>query len=243
MALGTLAGLDLLALAAGTGAILVLVLSEKQALHGAVRHVHQDELRAALRFAVLALVVLPLLPEGPLFGPLEVRPRALWIVVLLFSALNFGGFIARRAFGDRRGYPMVGLLGGAVSSTAVTLDFSRHARREPAVARPLALGVIGACTVLLPRVAIVSAALNPSVSLALLPLLGPTLVVGALVLALPGPRARSSTPSPPPRWGIRFDCGWPSAWRWRSRSRSWRSRTCARDGRCLDSTGPPPCWA
>jgi uncharacterized membrane protein (DUF4010 family) len=181
--LGALAGTGLLALAAGTGAVVVLALNEKQRLHGAVNVVREEELRAALRFSVLALVVLPLLPEGPLFGPLAVKPRALWVIVLLFCALNFAAFIARRATGGRHGYGLVGMLGGLISSTAVTLDFSRRSRREPALAPSLAMGVIGACTVLIPRVLVVSAVLNSSVSLALLPFLVPAALVGALIVA------------------------------------------------------------
>ena len=181
--LGALAGTGLLALAAGTGAVVVLALNEKQRLHGAVNVVREDELRAALRFSALALVVLPLLPEGPLFGPLAVKPRALWVIVLLFCALNFAAFIARRATGGRHGYGLVGMLGGLISSTAVTLDFSRRSRREPTLALSLATGVIGACTVLIPRVLVVSAVLNSSVSLALLPFLAPAALIGALIVA------------------------------------------------------------
>ena len=57
-------------------------------------------MQAALQFAVLALVVLPLLPEGP-FGPFGgIRPRGIWLVVLIFSGVNFVGYIARRALGE-----------------------------------------------------------------------------------------------------------------------------------------------
>ena len=181
--LGALAGIGLLALAAGAGAVVVLALNEKQRLHGAVKVVREEELRAALRFGVLALVVLPLLPEGPLFAPFAVRPRALWVIVLLFCALNFAAFIARRATGGRHGYGVVGMLGGLISSTAVTLDFSRRSRRDPTLALSLATGVIGACTVLIPRVLVVSAVLNPSVSLTLLPLLAPAALIGTLIVA------------------------------------------------------------
>ena len=181
--LGALAGTGLLILAAGTGAVVVLALNEKQRLHGAVNVVREEELRAALRFSVLALVVLPLLPEGPLFGPLAVKPRALWVIVLLLCALNFAAFIARRATGRRHGYGVVGMLGGLISSTVVTLDFSRRSRREPTLAPSLAMGVVGACTVLIPRVLVVSAVLNSSVSLTLLPFLAPAALVGALLVA------------------------------------------------------------
>lgn len=183
LALGVMAGTGLLALAAGVGAVVVLALNEKQRLHGAVKVVREDELRAALRFGVLALVVLPLLPEGPVFGPFAVKPRALWVIVLLFCVLDFAAFIARRATGGRYGYGLVGMLGGLISSTAVTLDFSRRSRREPTLALSLATGVVGACTVLIPRVLVVSAVLNPSVSLTLLPFLAPAALIGALIVA------------------------------------------------------------
>jgi uncharacterized membrane protein (DUF4010 family) len=183
VALGSLAGIGMLALAAGTGAIVVLALSEKQRLHGVVHGVREAELQGALRFGVLALVVLPLLPPAIKLGPLALSPRTLWVIVLLFCALNFAGFIARRAAGARHGYGLVGMLGGLISSTAVTLDFSRRSRREPELARSLASGVVGACTVLIPRVLAVSAVMNPAVALQLLRYLAPAALVGGLIIA------------------------------------------------------------
>ena len=183
LALGTLAGLGYMAIASGATAVVVLALGEKSRLHRLVQRIGEVELRAALQFAVLALVVLPLLPEGP-YGPLGgIRPRELWIIVLLFSGLSFSGYLAQRIAGPRLGYPIAGLLGGIVSSTAVTLHFARQSRSEPAAAVPLAVGVIGACTVLLPRVAIVAGILNPAVAEVLLPLLALPAAVGVLMLA------------------------------------------------------------
>jgi len=173
LALATLAGTGWVMLAAGAGSLMVLALSEKQRLHGLVRNIGDKELHAALQFSVLALVVLPLLPAGPLFGELAIKPRALWIVVLLFSALNFAGYLARHAVGPERGYGIAGALGGVVSSTAVTLNFSRQSQRDDEPGVPLARGVIAACTVLVPRVLIVSAVLSPAVALALAPRLLP----------------------------------------------------------------------
>ena len=183
LALGTLAGLGHMAIVSGATAVVVLALGEKTRLHGMVQRIGQVELRAALQFAVLALVVLPLLPEGP-YGPLGgIRPRELWIIVLLFSGLSFSGYLAQRIAGPRLGYPIAGLLGGIVSSTAVTLHFARQSRSEPAASHPLALGVMGACTVLLPRVAIVAGILNPAVAGALLPLLALPAAAGTLMVA------------------------------------------------------------
>lgn len=191
VALGALAGLGYLALVGGATAIVVLALSEKTRLHAFVHRVGDAEMRAALQFAVLALVVLPLLPDGP-YGPLGgIKPRELWIVVLVFSALSFVGYLARKAVGARRGYPVTGMLGGVISSTAVTLQFSRQSRREPAMSTSLALGAIGACTVLLPRVAVLSAILNPPVALALVRFLLPPFVLGMAIVGIALWRSRS----------------------------------------------------
>jgi uncharacterized membrane protein (DUF4010 family) len=184
VALGALAGAGSWMIAVGAGSIVVLALNEKTRLHGAVSHLRQEELRAALQFAVLALVVLPLLPQGPFLGPANIRPQTLWIIVLLFCAINFAGFVARRSADAGHGYVLTGLLGGVISSTAVTFGFARYSRRYPNAAAALATGVIGACTVLVPRVLIVSAVLNPDVGLRLLPFVLPAGLIGAAVVAV-----------------------------------------------------------
>jgi uncharacterized membrane protein (DUF4010 family) len=197
LALGAVSGVGEVMLAAGTGAIIALALSEKVRLHWLEQRVEGAEFRAGLQFAVLALVILPMLPKGQLFEPLDVRPRALWMVVLLFSGLNFVGYLARRAMAPERGYALAGMLGGLFSSTAIAVGYSRRSRSEPALGGAFAEGVIGACVVLLPRVLVVTAVLNPAVALALLPLLAPALVLGAGILALTWKRRSRKAPSAP----------------------------------------------
>jgi uncharacterized membrane protein (DUF4010 family) len=183
LAVSALAGSGYLVVASGTTALMVLALSEKQRLQALVARIGATELRAALQFAVLALVILPLLPNtsyGPLGG---VQPRALWTVVLVFLALNFAGYLARKTVGADRGYGVTGILGGVISSTAVSFQFSRLSRGEPALITGLAIGVVGACTVLIPRVVFLSAVLNRAVAVALLPLVLPAFLLGAVLTA------------------------------------------------------------
>ena len=184
VALAVLAGIGWIGLAAGAGTIVVLALREKTRLHWLVRRVDEEEMRAALQFAAMALVILPILPAGPYWGALAVRPRALWIVVLVFSGLNFAGYLARRAVGPERGYGFAGALGGVVSSTAVTLTFARHSQSERTYSHSLARGVVAACTVLIARVMIVSAVLYAPVGAALMPLLLPQALAGVGAVAL-----------------------------------------------------------
>lgn len=184
LALAAMAGTGHRAIAAGAGTLVVGALVGKQRIHVILDRLGERELLGALQFAVLALVILPLLPDrswGPWGG---VNPRELWIVVLIFCAVNYGGFLLQRWVGATRGYAAMGLLGGLVSSTAVTLQFSRRSRAEPALAASLGLGIVAACTVLVLRVIVVATVINPAITRALVPFLAPPFAVGLLVLAL-----------------------------------------------------------
>ncbi len=194
VAIGIAAGLGHRSPAAAAGAIIVVLLAEKSWIQRTLERVDAAEMRAAGQFAVLALVILPVLPGGA-YGPYDAfRPRQLWTVVLIFSALNFAGYIARRLVGETRGLGVTGLLGGLVSSTAVALNFSRRSRDEAQLALPLALGVVAACTVLIPRLLVVCALLQPAVAWAALPVLGPVLVAGLTLIGVALWRERETRP-------------------------------------------------
>ena len=132
---GALGGLGYLRLSAALTTLTVLLLAEKPRLHGFVERLDEPTMLAAARFAVMSIVILPLLPEGP-FGPGPgIKPRELWMLVLLFSGMSFVGYIAQRMSGAA-GYPLTGLLGGLVSSTSVTLTFARLEQDASAAGRP-----------------------------------------------------------------------------------------------------------
>jgi uncharacterized membrane protein (DUF4010 family) len=163
LAAGVLAGMGSIRLASGIVALVTLLLVEKSRMHALVRRIDDVGLRSGVRFAVMALVVLPLLPEGP-YGPLGgVRPRELWALVLFFSGLSFAGYVARRMVGPGRGYLVTGVLGGLVSSTNVTYTFARSSRTDLVTDRALAFGAVAANAMLCPRVLIATAILNPAV--------------------------------------------------------------------------------
>ena len=67
MAAGVLAGAGWRPVASAIIALTALLLVEKRQLHAWVRALDREELRAGTRFAVMATVILPLLPVGP-FG-------------------------------------------------------------------------------------------------------------------------------------------------------------------------------
>lgn len=186
LAAGLLAGIGQATAASGMTAATVLLLAEKKRLHGLVRLIGDRGFRAGVRFGVMALVILPLLPEGPFPALGGMRPRQLWTLVLLFSGLSFGGYIARAIVGERHGLRLTGVLGGLVSSTSVTLTFARLSRDHEADGHGLAAGTIGACTVLVPRVVVAASVLHPPLAPGLIALLFAPFLVGVAATLLAG---------------------------------------------------------
>lgn len=191
LAAGALAGVGRLTLASAVVAVTALLLIEKSRVHALVERLDETAVRAGIRFAVMAVVAMPLLPAGP-FGPLGgVKPRELWLFVLFFSGISFAGYIARLFVGARHGYLVAGFIGGLVSSTSVTLAFSRASRREDAsVGRPLAFGVVAACTMSFVRVIVATAVLYLPLALALLPLIAAPFLTGAAIVLVGLRRSR-----------------------------------------------------
>jgi uncharacterized membrane protein (DUF4010 family) len=195
VAAGVLAGLDYVRLASGIFASTTLLLVEKSRLHALAARIDDVGLRSGVRFAAMALVVLPLLPEGP-YGPFGgIQPRALWALVLFFSGLSFAGYVARRVAGPGRGYLVMGLLGGLISSTNTTFTFARASRTEPALELSLAFGAVAANAMLYPRVLVAAGILNPAVVGPLAPLLVAPAVIG-IVVAVAGLRWSHAVETP-----------------------------------------------
>jgi uncharacterized membrane protein (DUF4010 family) len=195
LAAGVIAGLGHLAFSSAVIAVTALLLIEKSRVHGLVERMDDTAVRAGIRFAVMAVVLMPLLPPGP-YGPLGgVKPRELWIFVLFFSGISYAGYIARLFVGARHGYLVAGLLGGIVSSTSVTLSFSRASRREDeSVGQPLAYGVLAACTMLFVRVVAATAVLYFPLAQRLLPLLAAPFLVGVAAVLIGLRRPRTERP-------------------------------------------------
>ncbi len=143
--------------------VVAALLHSKAWLHRVVARFSDEDLAAALRFGVLTAVILPLVPDRKM-GPFEaINPFEIWLMVVFVAAIGLAGYIALRALGPK-GLAPTGLLGGLVSSTAVTLGFSRMSKRVPEVTDALAAGVLAACGLMYGRVLIEALVIEPSVA-------------------------------------------------------------------------------
>lgn len=160
-ALGALAVRDQMGVAAAVAVVTASLLSLKPVLHRWLRHLEPSELYGALKLLLISVVLLPVLPNQS-YGPWEaLNPYAIWWLVVLIAGLSFAAYFAMKIGGARRGIMLTSLLGGMVSSTAVTLSFSRMGR-SGALPRLLAAGVVVASATMFPRILLEVAVVNPA---------------------------------------------------------------------------------
>jgi len=163
--------------------VAMLLLALKGWLHNLAERIEPSDVEATLKFAIITLIVLPLVPNTN-FGPegLEViNPYKTWLMVVLIAGLNFVGYILVKVVGREHGLGITGLLGGLVSSTAVTLSFSQRSRVEPNLAPVLALAILLAWTVMFFRVVVEVGVVNFALAKSLV---WGMLLMGAVSLAI-----------------------------------------------------------
>ena len=140
---------------AGTTAVLLHI---KERLHSVIGKLSTTDVRAIFQFVLIALVILPLLPDQT-FGPYDVlNPFKIWLMVVLIVAISLSGYLAYRIVGVRGGSILGGALGGLISSTATTVSYARQCKTNPKAVGTASLVIVIASTVVLVRVTIEVAA-------------------------------------------------------------------------------------
>ncbi len=116
--------------AVALGGVSVLLLYLKAPMHRIVGAMSDRDVTAVMQFALVTLVVLPVLPDRS-FGPYEVlNPFRIWLMVVLIVTINLAGFVARKLAAAQTGALLGGIVGGLVSSTATTVSYARRSRGE-----------------------------------------------------------------------------------------------------------------
>jgi len=181
--LGAMTTLGYRELAVGLAIVTAAVLAYKQPLHGLVSKIGWSDVFAGLRLMIATFIVLPLLPDRAVDPWGALNPHTLWLLVLLISGLSLVGYVATRLLGEHKGTALTGLTGGLVSSTAVTLSFSRQSRdRASAVTGAgLAGGILLAWCMMFGRVIVEVVVVNMQlVAQLLVPMLAMGLVAAVL---------------------------------------------------------------
>jgi uncharacterized membrane protein (DUF4010 family) len=147
---------------AALAVVIALVLSVKERLHEITRRIGGADLLAILQLIVVAVVFLPLVPDKG-YGPyLAINPAQVMKMMVFIGSIGLIGFLATVLLGAGRALLVTGLVGGLVSSTAVTFSMARRAKESPALVCTAALSIVAASSVMFLRVLAAAAVVYPA---------------------------------------------------------------------------------
>lgn len=183
--LGALTVFGHITLASASAVVITSLLGFKPLLHGWMNKLEEQELNATLKLLLISVVILPILPDQG-YGPWAVlNPYHIWWMVVLIAGVSYLGYFAIKIVGNRYGPVLTGVLGGIVSSTAVTVNLSRLARQCPASENAFSAGILTACATMFLRTLLLVSVINPALFQVLLPSLlimsGLTYLLGFLL--------------------------------------------------------------
>jgi uncharacterized membrane protein (DUF4010 family) len=165
------------AIAIGGGT--AVLLHFKGQLHGIVSKLADSDLKAIMQFALLSLVILPVLPDRT-YGPYSVlNPHQIWLMIVLIVGINLSGYIIYKFLGNSAGVLLGGILGGLISSTATTVSYSKRTAQAPEASRLAAVVILISSTIVFARLLLEVATVAP----VFLPVAGPPILVLFLLLA------------------------------------------------------------
>jgi uncharacterized membrane protein (DUF4010 family) len=148
----------------GLTIVLTLILSRKTSIQEFIRKVEQAELGSFISFLVLALVILPLLPNtsyslagAPLliqllrsFGinpgsltQIEIlNPYKLWQIVALITGVDVFGYFLEKTIGQKGGWLLTSFAGGFISSTATTQSLAQQSKKTKSVTHLVSAAIV-----------------------------------------------------------------------------------------------------
>jgi uncharacterized membrane protein (DUF4010 family) len=182
---------DSMLLAVALAIITTWILATRTITHRYVEALSEADLLDTLKMGIIALVIYPLLPDTPM-GPLGVlSPREIWLFVVLVSLIGYIGYVLIRILGAERGLSLTGILGGLVSSTAVTSAMASEVKGNNNILSSAVFATVVASCTMFPRMLFIVLVVNREL---FLPLLPPLLTMTAVGLALAYMLLRKSQP-------------------------------------------------
>ncbi len=162
-AVGAACGLGHEGVALVVGGAVAVLLHAKQPLHDLAHRIGPADAKAITRFALIVLVILPVLPNRG-YGPYAVlNPFEIWLMVALIVGMSIAAYVAFKLLGARVGALLSGVLGGLISSTATTVSYARRARTAPDERGVCAVVVVIASATVFGRVLVELAVVAPGI--------------------------------------------------------------------------------
>ena len=149
--------------AVATAVIVVTLLSLKTTFNTFIKNITSEELFAFIKFSIITLLILPFLPNQD-YGPEGLlNPFEIGAIIVIVSFLNFIGYFLVKYVGSKRGILLTAILGGLISSTAVSWIYAARSKESPELSKEYAAGIIIASAIMFPRLAILAYIFNNAI--------------------------------------------------------------------------------
>lgn len=166
------------------GGTVTVLLHLKPSMHKFARRLSENDLRAIMQFALISLIILPVLPNRT-FGPYDVlNPFKIWLLVVLIVGIGLGGYGAYKLAGARAGTLLSGIIGGLISSTATTVSYARRVRDNASIIDLAALVILIASTTVFVRIFVEISVVAPRMLTQLTPPLIALLIVNLVICVI-----------------------------------------------------------
>jgi uncharacterized membrane protein (DUF4010 family) len=131
--------------------IVMLILSLKSKTSKIVAGISRQELQSFISYAIIALVVMPFLPDVAYklkdipvlpallqgfnvdlgqFNTLDlINPRKIWMVVVLITGIDVFGYVLGKIVGNKKGFALTSFMAGFVSSTSATQSLAQKSKK------------------------------------------------------------------------------------------------------------------
>ncbi len=179
--LGMLASFeDSMLLAVALSIITTWILATRTITHRYVEALSETDILDTLKMGIIALVIYPLLPDQPI-GPYGViNLRIIWTFVVLVSLIGYIGYVLIRILGTERGLGLTGVLGGLVSSTALTTSMATEAKENRELLSSAVFATVIASCIMFPRILFLVLFVNRELFLPLLPIFALMAIIGVV---------------------------------------------------------------
>jgi len=161
--LGIMVSVEYYRNAVATAVIIVTLLSLKTRFRSVISNITSEELFAFIKFSIIALLILPFLPNKEYGLNNLLNPFEIGSIIVIVSFLNFIGYFLVKFVGSKKGIILTAILGGLISSTAVAWNYASRSKESPALSKKYSAGIIVASAIMFPRLALLAYMFNSAI--------------------------------------------------------------------------------
>jgi uncharacterized membrane protein (DUF4010 family) len=123
--------------------VVVLIFTElKESFVQISKKFDKNEFVTLGKFLIMAGVILPVVPDDPVFRDISLTPYRIWLAVVVVSSISYLSYLLKKFVFQKGSIILSGILGGLYSSTATTVVLSRRIRQHPEAKNQFVAGII-----------------------------------------------------------------------------------------------------